>query len=411
MKKNVFAAFLLVLTAMAFVACGTQNDPNALTGIAVTPASVSLVPGDELRLSVTPTPSAAVVNPDSVVWVSTDTSVVVINANGVITAVGYGAANVEATYGEFKSACAVKVLTYFETLQFNSAILLDVDTLALDSTLTVRDIEAADGAMYKGYLSLATLWVFSDGYYVNEEGMMDGVEKGSVIELEAPMYYAPSSLNPEEGRSIVFTLGKWGIDARDTVALYVAAPGAIDEYYYKGYMEYFVEAINGEDANTAAAALTYAGAYGFTGTTFSTYEYYYDAEKQEGGYYGSYIPDGIVTKGQFYLTNEGAPSGAMTGVEYSYFELLPLKNEVVSENSEYAYGCLFDYSEEGLISWNNKEIAFDDPIVSTFGELPSAEAQKMEPIYMPVFKIDYPEAAERLEKQLIQNNSLIRFKK
>lgn len=411
MKKNVFAAFALALTAMAFVACGTESDPNALTSIAVTPAEVSLVPGDEMRLTVTPTPSAAVVNPDSVVWVSTDTNVVVVNAKGVITAVGYGDANVEATYGEFKSACAVKVLTYFETLQFNSAMLLDVDTLALDSTLTVRDIEASDGTMYKGYLSLATLWVFSDGYYVNENYEFDGVEKGSVIELQAPMYYAPSSLNPEVGGSIVFSLGTWGIDARDTLANHVANPGAIDEYYYKGYMEYFVEAINTEDANTAAAALTYAGAYGFTGTIFSTYEYAYDAEKQEGGYYGSYIPDGIVTKGQFYLTNEGAPSGAMTGVEYSYFELLTLKNEIVSENSEYAWGCLFEYSEEGLISWNNKEIAFDDPVVSTFGELPSAEAQKMEPMYMPVLKIDYPEVAERLEKQLIKNNSLIKIKK
>ena len=410
MKKNVFAAFLLVLTAMAFVACGTQNDPNALTGIAVTPASVSLVPGDELRLSVTPTPSAAVVNPDSVVWVSTDTSVVVVNANGVITAVGYGAANVEATYGEFKSACAVKVLTYFETLQFTSAFLLDVDTLGLDSTLTVHEITTSDGSeTYNCYMSLATLWLFSDGFYVNDDGMLDGAEKGTVIEVQAPVYYGTLALNPEKERGALFTLGTWGVDARDTLANHVGAPGEVLIEPYTYYMDFAVQAMNANDINTFAAALQYAGMC-FAGTTFSTYEYSYDAEKQEGGYMYGYIPDGVVTKGQFEVTQEGAPSGLMYGLTYSYFELLTLKNEVVSENSEYAYGCLFEYSEEG-VAWNDKKIAFDDPVVSTFGELPSAEVQKMEPVYLPVIKIDYPEAAERLEKQLIKNNSLIRFKK
>ena len=100
MKKSLFTA-LIAIVALVFVGCET-NDPNKLTGIAVAPAELNMVPGDEFRLSVNPTPTTATLDATvAVVWESSDTTVAVVNNKGVVTAVGYGKANVTAKYGEY----------------------------------------------------------------------------------------------------------------------------------------------------------------------------------------------------------------------------------------------------------------------------------------------------------------------
>ena len=341
MKKSLFFA-LFACVALAFVSCNPGGeDPNAVTGITVTPAEISLVPGDEARLSVAATPAGATFSADSVVWVSSDTNVVVVNSKGGIKAVGYGKANVTATYGELSAACAVWVKTYYESLSFTNAIVWDMDTTYFGGE--VYDIETADGSQtFKCYLAMAELMICSDGFIVNNEGYLDGGTLATYITMYAPMYYGSKYLNPEVG-GVQFSLGEWGLAElpADSVKAHIGAPGKVNEEVYLTYMNAALQSLNQGDAQMFQMYMMLAGGYEYqdlpiaiSGTTMVTMEYDVDPETNEGGYYSSYIPDGIITTPREFtdellkyaknnghditITKEGMyPEFILDGVEYS----------------------------------------------------------------------------------------------
>lgn len=411
MKKSLFFA-LFACVALAFVSCNSGEDPNAVTGITVTPAEISLVPGDEARLSVAATPAGATFSADSVVWVSSDTNVVVVNSKGGIKAVGYGKANVTATYGELSAACAVWVKTYYESLSFTNAIIWDVDTTYFGGE--VYDIETADGSQtFKCYLAMAELWICSDGFIVNNEGYLDGGTLATYITMYAPMYFGSKYLNPEAG-GVQFSLGEWGLAElpADSVKSHIGAPGKVNEEVYLTYMNAALQAYNQGDAQMFSTYLALAGGYEYqdlpiaiSGTTMITMEYDVDPETNEGGYYSTPIPDGIITKGYFSLNGEGA-SQFMMGMDFNYFEF-----QEIPYNAEYTWGCNWLFNEDGTISWGeqNPVLHWGESVTYQLGELPTEEAQaKMEPTFAPVMKLDYPEVAERVENQLKQYNTLVK---
>lgn len=404
MKKSLFIA-LLACATLAFVGCdnGAENKSGAnggsgaaVTGVTVSPATLNLTPGDKYRLAYTLTPAGAA---GTVVWESSNTDVVTVTSKGVVEAVGYGTANVTATCGEYKGVCAVTVKTYYESLTFTNAVLWDLDTLAYGGE--VIEIESTSGQKYNCYLAEVELMVCSDGFYVNESGSLDGTEVGSYISVVAPMYYGTPSLNG--GRGVSFILGDWYVVDVDSVYPKVAKPGVFYEDYYKQYMAAAVQAYNNEDDATFATAMTYAGIC-LSGTTMKTLTYHSTTEGySSNGYFSSYIPDGLITKGQFILNSNGI-TGYMCGMDYNYFEFFPL-----ADDENYIWGCNWIFNEDGSISWGeDKNIKWMDKIVYEYGEKPAAEAQrKMEPIFAPVMKIDYPEVAERIENQLKQFNTLV----
>lgn len=405
MKKSLFFALIACVT-LVFVGCEPQNDPNKLTGITVSPNELSMVPGDEFQLDVVAVPAAATLD-SAVVWASSDTTVAVVSANGLVTAVGYGKANITATSGEYSAACAVWVKTYLESLQFTQAIMWSVDTLAYGDS--VYEITTSDGSeTFNCYMAEAMLRVFSDGMYVNESGYIDGVEVGSFVEVYAPMFYGTSYLNPEKG-GVQFVLGNWQIAElpADSLDDKVGAPGKLDEAAYIAYMDYALQAYNAGEASMFSTYLMLAGGYPYpgmpvsiTGATLNTLEYDVD-ETGEGGYYSSYIPDGIVTGGQFTLSKDNPASAYMCSVDYSQIEFLPLLNDAI-----YAWGCYWIFNEDGTISWgDDKLVHWGEKIISTFGEAPVEESIKMEPMHLPVMTIDHPEIAERIDQQLKVNNS------
>ena len=412
MKKSLFFA-LFACVALAFVSCNPGGeDPNAVTGITVTPAEISLVPGDEARLSVAATPAGATFSADSVVWVSSDTNVVVVNSKGGIKAVGYGKANVTATYGELSAACAVWVKTYYESLSFTNAIIWDVDTTYFGGE--VYDIETADGSQtFKCYLAMAELRICSDGFIVNNEGYLDGGTLATYITMYAPMYFGSKYLNPEAG-GVQFSLGEWGLAElpADSVKSHIGAPGKVNEEVYLTYMNAALQAYNQGDAQMFQMYMMLAGGYEYqdlpiaiSGTTMITMEYDVDPETNEGGYYSTPIPDGIITKGYFSLNGEGA-SEFMMGMDFNYFEF-----QEIPYNAEYLWGCNWIENEDGTLAWGeqNPVLHWGDKVIYQLGEIPTEEAQaKMEPIFAPVMKLDYPEVAERVENQLQQYNTLVK---
>ena len=412
MKKSLFFA-LFACVALAFVSCNPGGeDPNAVTGITVTPAEISLVPGDEARLSVAATPAGATFSADSVVWVSSDTNVVVVNSKGGIKAVGYGKANVTATYGELSAACAVWVKTYYESLSFTNAIVWDMDTTYFGGE--VYDIETADGSQtFKCYLAMAELMICSDGFIVNNEGYLDGGTLATYITMYAPMYYGSKYLNPEVG-GVQFSLGEWGLAElpADSVKAHIGAPGKVNEEVYLTYMNAALQSLNQGDAQMFQMYMMLAGGYEYqdlpiaiSGTTMVTMEYRVDPETNEGGYYSSYIPDGIITKGYFSLNGEGA-SNFMCGMDFNYFEF-----QEIPYNAEYTWGCNWIENEDGTLAWGeqNPVLHWGESVTYQLGELPTVDTQaKMEPTFAPVMKLDYPEVAERVENQLKQYNTLVK---
>jgi hypothetical protein len=410
MKKSLFTA-LVAIVALVFVGC-EPNDPNKLTGIALAPAELSMIPGEEFRLSVSPTPSTATLDATvAVVWESSDTTVAVVNDKGVVTAVGYGKANVTATYGEFTGVCAVWVKTYYENLSFTNAIVWDQDTTAFGGE--VHEITTSDGSeTFNCYLAMAELWLCADGFYINESGYLDGSELASYIKVYAPMWYGTKYLNPEKG-GVQFSLGTWKLEnlPADSVNAHIGTPGTLNEEAYMTYMDAALQSYNAGDGKMFSTYLALIGGYvnypagwpvAIQGATMTTLQYSVD-ENGEGGYSYSYMPDGIVTEGQWSLNSNGV-SAFMTGMDYNY-----LKFREIPVDDTYSWGCNWLFAEDGSISWGDEKVMhWGQEVVYQLGELPTAESPKMEPLHAPVIKIDYPEVAKRIENQLKEYNTLVK---
>ena len=396
MKKNVFGVLSVLALSLVLVGCDPdkKNDNGGITGLTITPNELTFADGDsEQRLSVTFTPSGATAD---VVWTSTDTTVATVNNKGVVTPVYYGEAKIVATAGNYSDTCYVKVKSFLETLTFNNACIWDLDTLAIDGG-EIHEIEASDKTKYKAYLAKVTMYVFSEGFYVNNSDALDGSQKGALVEFDAPMYYVTNYLNGGQG-GIIFSLGDWGIlDGQEENTAHVGLPTAIDSVNYIKNMEGVVTKINASD-KTYATELQAAGEC-FTNSRVVIMEYDTD-ESGKGGYYSSYIPDAVVLEGLFSTSGRNTTYNNMMALDYSVFTYKALSGGW--------YGCNVTVNdEETALIWVDKYIHFDDEITATYGELPTSAPKKMEPMYVDVMSIDHPEAFKALNEQ-INNHKLIK---
>jgi uncharacterized protein YjdB len=78
----------------------------AVTGIGVTPASLSILENDKVQLTATLYPQGAT---GTITWASSDTSVATVSATGEVTAVAAGSATITATCETYSDTCAVTV--------------------------------------------------------------------------------------------------------------------------------------------------------------------------------------------------------------------------------------------------------------------------------------------------------------
>ena len=400
MKKEFFAA--LLLGAVILVGCNPKDDPQSdVTGIRVTPQSVVLNDNEQsIRLACTLTPEGATA---TVEWSSSDTTIATVSKTGYVEAAGYGECYIFAQVGELKDSCFVEVKSYLESILFNGAFLYDVDsTYAYSEELEkyiVDTIESSSGKTYYAYRALATLWLFSDGFYVSESGYLDGTEKGVIIEYQAPMWYATAYLNNSE-RGTVFSLGDWAIlENAEEYDTHVSAPGSIDEAEFITQMKGFIEAYNANDesyANFLKAAGEAVKAPSLEVETYKT------TESGSSGYYSSYIPDAIVNEGLFTVSNEDyTASSWMYSLSYAAITFSPLDG---------LWGLNVDEDAEGNLTLLDEDIHFEDAITSVYGSH-SSNSMQMIPVKAPLASEDAALKA-RLEKQLKDNNiKVFRIKK
>jgi hypothetical protein len=117
MYKNRFFLIVLTIIAVTFGApsCSEDNGTDwskVVGGLLLTPKDAILLVGDDLQLAAQVFPNAA---PDkSVAWTSDNASVATVDANGLVKAVGAGAANITAasvSNSAVTRTCAVTVLS------------------------------------------------------------------------------------------------------------------------------------------------------------------------------------------------------------------------------------------------------------------------------------------------------------
>ena len=288
---------------------------------------------------------------------------------------------------------------YFENLSFTNAVLFDVDTTAFGGK--VHQVETSDGTeTFNCYMSMATLWLCADGFYLNNRGQWDGSELATYISVLAPMYFGTKFLNPDRGAGVSFVLNEWSVEDLLIDSLKVGAPGALDETKYMAYINYFVDAYNRGDADFQSN-LTHAKT-AFSGATMNTLEFHYATEGfSNDNYYPKWFPDGLITKASFSLNADGV-SAYMCGIDYSEIEFVPLSND-----STYMWGCALTYDEgQNIYSWGEASptVHWDKKIVYKYGEkpasVPARVSRRLTQISAPVLTIDYPEIAERIKKEL-----------
>lgn len=398
MKKS----FVLYLAAVLCVlnACKPQ-ETDGPGKFELNPKSVVLAQGDKYRINATYGGKTVI---DGVIWKTSDEEIVTVDGNGSIVADEYnvGKATITATYKDSVATCEVEVKPYLLTATFTNSCLLEVDTVGCDS---IYEIKSTSGTTYRCYRANATMAVFSDGFYINEEGYLDGVEKGVMVEVTAPMYYATKGLNPAQSGAIVFCLGTWGVGQEWWDADYdmVGQPGYIeDEAEYANDIKKVFEALLADD-NTGVSNNFKAASALCKGTNLTVYEYSYDAESQQGGYMSSYIPDAFVTRAVFeVLADEGA-SGYMQKLDSVSIHAKQLSQETI-----WGFGVDLLIDEQAgtveLLSdkvlWESEELVFEYIIPSNA----AAPARKMNlgntPMKANILSEKNPAAFNRIKEDM-----------
>lgn len=312
MKKNLFFALTMgVVMALGFAACGDpQKDPEnggeqQKGELAIVPAEITLAMGDTYRLNATLNGETVTSN---VVWESSDAELVSVDQRGNIAASEEysGVAEIKATVGEKSAVCKVTVQSFLETITFTNAFIGAIDT-------TVYEHVVREYAGYKYILGEASVYLFSEGFYLSDEGEFAGAEQAALIEFTAAIGYATPALNG--GRGTIFVLGNWAINDSADNYLNTGEPGYIEneeaytKYCFDGLHAY---AFDG-DVTTLQNNLKLAGNL-CKGATLTELNYSYDAETGSGGYSSSFVADGFVTSADFVLNDNGF-TNAMCGLQ------------------------------------------------------------------------------------------------
>ncbi len=422
MRKLFFGALALLAT-VGFVGCvepnPTPSNEQKVESIEVRPSELTLVEGEEVRLSVVLTPSD--ITTATVTWSSSNEAVAIVDTKGAVTALSIGEAEIVASAGEGVSAtCHVTVKSYLNTLKFTQATYLmnGIDTNAFtnpkDPSTYIIDLTLSNGATYKGYKALVEIDLFSEGYYVNGSGELDGTAKAANITFDAPLFYAPNTLNPT---GTIFVLGEWFVTSMeidpDTLPYQVGLAGKINKAAYitamKSYVENWNKYVNSKtEAEAQANAMAYSQALSAAGdavsqATLNVWEYHSTEEGYpSNGYYGSYIPAGLVSYVNTYLGEGDGVSQFMIPLDYLEAHVHPLKH-----SDDYFYGC---HIVQDTTTWEctmvDEDIYFDETIVYETGIVPSATGEVR--LAKPLPLGNEPRQLKTPNKEIFNNKHFLR---
>lgn len=386
MKKNLFMIAMLAIAAM-FAACGPE-EKEVVTGLTVTPGELTLAEGESFKLTAKLAPEGVMAT-GTIEWSSSDTLVAIVDTRGTVTAQYGGEATITAKYGEFESSCKVTVKSFLETIQFTKALLYDFDSTYFADPATgvipIDTIKASDQTQYLVHRVMVEMWVCSEGFFVNNDGYFDGSDQAAIATFYAPMYYAPGVLNNSE-RDTYFSLGGWYVASAEEAAEYstmVGVAGSVNERPYFETITNFWEAYFNDETQAASGFMKSASDY-FSGAKLS--QWTYDAAGD--GYSHSYIPDALVTAGQFYF-NTDETYKYMYKLDYAAMEAKVL-------GGTWGFGYELDIDTVANTWELLPGLTFEKTLTYEQGTWPAANSKKYEPMHACILKKDAPEVAERL---------------
>lgn len=388
MKKLYFGIALLAL-AVAFSGCKKdKEDPEnpseggeTLTSLSIEPASLTMTAGESVRLDAVYAPKGAKV---TLKWSSSDEEVATVASNGTVTALNNGEATINLEAGGKKASCKVKVTSWEETINFTDCFIYGYE---IDSTnlvyATYKDDEWGD--LKVTFADMEFLF-FSEGFGYQNDGYLGGTEIGALAEWNTRIMLAAVEDNKDNAKFvadmgnykiITWTLGAYYVN-KDTV--HQTIPGALNTADYVANMKKVIEAYNEENSTKLSEYFKKAAA-DVTGAVVHIYTYETD-EEGEGGYYSSYVPDGLFQKGSWVYTTgqENKSSQYLTKLDYSEVAVDYLKNDA-------SHWCGLEVKEEedGKLTLLSEEVQFMKTINYVYGNDPRAQSVSMEPkrVFLP----------------------------
>lgn len=171
--KSLFHSFLVFICLFSIVSCEEKIQPILVTGITVTPPSLSLIEGESGLLTVSITPKEA--DNKTVIWNSDDKAVATVD-NGAVTAIKAGTATITATTadGGYTATCSVYVI--------EKAIAVESISLSkTELTLTEGESETIKATVLPDYATVKTVsWSSSNSAIATvEEGKIIAIKEGS----------------------------------------------------------------------------------------------------------------------------------------------------------------------------------------------------------------------------------------
>ena len=352
MKKILCGALALLTLTAVFTSCD-KKDKNNSTELKVSETSIKMAlttynseTGDDeatsYRISVTPKDFTYTITAEKegVVSWKISKNTITLTAEGI----GSTELTIASTSTDQTATVLVNVVSELEALDFSKATisyfngseyLATLDTV--DSVFSYKD-EAGDTQYLRAFLVDATLEIYSDGLYINNDGVMEGSDRGYVAYFPAKAYYAPEGMNDDRGwkYSASVSTGAWtsqpatskqvshvlqgGYLATDKEAEAIEHVKSAIEYY-NAYMESESE----DDLINFQLELMIADTIAFHGAHLV--QYTYSAYYQD--YTMTFMPAAIINAGMAYVAyDENSSSNYM----YEVPSVQMYMNQVLGDN-------------------------------------------------------------------------------
>ena len=296
MKKMLCGALMLLTAATAFVGC-KKEDKKVIDTLTLSKTELTLAVGESQRLSVSANDNLT----GTYSWASSDEEVATVDRNGTITAQNIGTATITVTETATKveATCVVNVVRELETIQFSQASIGYYNKPDYLATLDTVDSvwyytnDNKETIYLRGFLVDIDMDIFSDGFYINDNGEYDGASVGYMARLKGKNWYAPAGLNTDRGwaTAIASSTGVWSTD-RDETQSQSLVGGYLDNE--AGAIEHVGAAIayaNEDKWDMYGQELGIADTMAFKGAKLWKFEY----NSEIKGYATSWLPTAIVT--------------------------------------------------------------------------------------------------------------------
>ncbi len=358
MKKILCGALALLTLSAAFVGCKKDKDETNATEITLSVSSIKMasttydssegidVP-NTIRFTITPKDLTYTItaSEEGVVTWTISKNVVTLTAQKI----GTTELTIASTSTTSTAVLPVQVVSEIESLSFTQATVSyynGADYLAtLDTVDSVFSYVGDDNKTHylRAFLVDATVELFSDGLYINDDQDMAGAEVGYVANFPAKAFYAPEGMNDDRGftGAAAVSTGLWS--TQTSAKSHAMKGGYLDVDSEEAAMDHIKAAINywnayqtggtEEDLKNFQLEMALADTTAFKGAKLIKYTY----SAYFNDYSMTFMPAGIVNAGLLQMAYNEASM---------YMYSVPAAEMYINVvNGDYGWGVYVEQNE------------------------------------------------------------------